>query len=46
MNQRSYELAEADARAAIRLEPTNQENTLVLGDIRESVRIGAPFERN
>ncbi|MEQ1818366.1 MAG: hypothetical protein ABL871_07120 [Terricaulis sp.] len=46
MNQRSYELAEADARAAIRLEPANQENTVVLGDIRESVRIGAPFERN
>lgn len=46
MNQRSYELAEADARAAIRLEPGNQENTLVLGDIIESIRIGAPFERN
>lgn len=46
MNQRSYELAEADARAAIRLEPANQENTVVLGDIRESIRIGAPFERN
>lgn len=46
MNQRSYDLAEADARAAIRLEPTNEENTLVLGDIRESVRTGAPVERN
>lgn len=46
MNQRSYQLAEADARAAIRLEPANQENTLVLGDIRESIRTGAPFERN
>jgi hypothetical protein len=46
MNQRSYELAEADARAAIRLEPGNAENTLVLGDIRESVRTGAPYERN
>lgn len=45
MNQRSYELAEADARAAIRLEPGNEENTLVLGDIRESVRTGAPYER-
>lgn len=46
MYQRSYELAEADARAAIRLEPTNEENTVVLGDIRESIRTGAPFERN
>jgi hypothetical protein len=45
MNQRSYELAEADARAAIRLEPANEENTLILGDIRESVRTGAPYER-
>ncbi len=45
MNQRSYELAEADARTAIRLEPSNEENTLVLGDIRESVRTGAPYER-
>lgn len=45
MNQRSYDLAEADARAAIRIEPGNEENTLVLGDIRESVRTGAPYER-
>ncbi len=45
MNQRSFELAEADARAAIRLEPTNQENTLVLGDVLESIRTGAPYER-
>lgn len=45
MQQRSYELAEADARAAIRLEPANEENTLVLGDIRESVRTGAPYDR-
>jgi tetratricopeptide (TPR) repeat protein len=44
MNQRSFELAEADARA-IRLEPTNQENTLVLGDVLESIRTGAPYER-
>ena len=26
--------------------PTNPDNFLVLGDIRESIRIGAPFERN
>lgn len=45
MNQRSFELAEADARAAVRLEPANQENTLVLGDVLESIRTGAPYER-
>lgn len=46
MQQRSFDLAQADAMAAVRLEPQNQENTLILGDIRESIRIGAPFERN
>lgn len=46
MQQRSFDLAQADAMAAIRLEPQNQENTLILGDIRESIRIGAPYERN
>lgn len=46
MQQRSFELAQADALAAVRLEPQNQENTLILGDVRESIRIGAPFERN
>lgn len=46
MNQRSYDLAQADARAAIRLEPNNEENTLVLGDVLESIRTGAPYERN
>jgi len=45
MNQRSFELAQADAMAAVRLEPGNEENTLVLGDIRESIRTGAPYER-
>ncbi len=45
MQQRSFQLAEADARAAISLEPANEENTLVLGDILESVRTGAPYER-
>jgi tetratricopeptide (TPR) repeat protein len=45
MNQRSFELAQADALAAVRLEPTNEENTLVLGDVRESIRTGAPVER-
>lgn len=45
MQQRSFELAQADAQAAVRLEPGNEENTLVLGDIRESLRTGAPVER-
>jgi tetratricopeptide (TPR) repeat protein len=45
MQQRSFELAQADALAAVRLEPTNEENTLVLGDVRESIRTGAPVER-
>lgn len=46
MNQNSFQLAEADARAAVRLEPANEENTLVLGDVLESIRTGAPYERN
>lgn len=46
MNQNSFQLAEADARAALRLEPANEENSLVLGDVLESIRIGAPYERN
>ena len=45
MNQRSFELAQADALAAVRLEPGNQENTLVLGDVRESIRTGVVYER-
>src|SRR5690606_7455446 len=45
MHQRAFQLAEADARAAVRLEPTNEENTLVLGDVLESIRTGAPYER-
>lgn len=45
MNQRSFDLAQADALAAVQLEPANEENTLVLGDIRESIRTGVPYER-
>jgi tetratricopeptide (TPR) repeat protein len=45
MHQRSFELAQADALAAVRLEPSNEENTLILGDVRESIRTGAPYER-
>lgn len=44
MHQRSFDLAEADALAAARLEPDNVDNYLVLGHIRESRRIGAPIE--
>jgi hypothetical protein len=46
MQQRSFDLAQADAMAAVQLEPQNEENRLILGDVRESIRIGAPFERN
>ena len=45
MNQRSFDLAQADAMAAVRLDPGNEENTLVLGDVRESIRTGAVYER-
>ncbi|MGD9968256.1 MAG: hypothetical protein AB7T59_17180 [Hyphomonadaceae bacterium] len=45
MHQRTFELAQADALAAVQLEPANEENTLVLGDVRESIRTGTPVER-
>ncbi|MGD9982445.1 MAG: hypothetical protein AB7H66_00315 [Hyphomonadaceae bacterium] len=45
LQQRSFELAQADALSAVRLEPANEENTLILGDVRESIRTGAPVER-
>jgi tetratricopeptide (TPR) repeat protein len=41
MHQRSFELAEADALAATRLEPSNVDNYLILGHVRESIRTGA-----
>ena len=44
MHQRSFQLAEADALAATRLEPDNVDNFLVLGHVRESIRTGAPVE--
>lgn len=44
MQQRAYDLAEADVNAAIRLEPGNVDNYLVLGHIRESRRTGTPVE--
>lgn len=44
MRQEVYDLAEADALAAARIEPENVENYLILGHIRESRRIGSPVE--
>lgn len=44
MQQRAYDLAEADVRAAVRIEPSNVDNYLVLGHIRESRRTGVPVE--
>lgn len=44
MHQRSFQLAEADALEATRLEPANVDNFLVLGHVRESARTGAPVE--
>ncbi len=44
MQQSSFDLAEADARAAVRLEPRNVDNLLVLGNVRESKRTGSPVQ--
>lgn len=44
MRQSSFDLAEADALAAVAAEPENVENYLILGHVRESKRIGAPVE--
>lgn len=44
MQQSAFQLAEADALAATRAEPDNVDNFLVLGHVRESIRIGAPVE--
>lgn len=44
MQQNAFQLAEADALAATRLEPGNVENFLVLGHVRESIRTGTPVE--
>jgi hypothetical protein len=44
MQQNAFQLAEADALAATRLDPGDVENFLVLGHVRESIRIGAPVE--
>jgi tetratricopeptide (TPR) repeat protein len=42
MHQNAFELAEADARAAVALEPTNVDALLMLGHAREARRTGQP----
>jgi tetratricopeptide (TPR) repeat protein len=47
MNQRAFELAEADARQALTVATTEEDrvdSALVLGHVRESIRTGAPVE--
>ncbi|HEX8901105.1 hypothetical protein [Vitreimonas sp.] len=42
MQQRAWDLAEADAQAAVTAEPGNVDNYLILGHVRESRRLGEP----
>ena len=44
MHQNAFDLAEADAQAAIAIEPQNVDNYLILGHVRESRRTGTPIE--
>lgn len=44
MHQNSFDLAEADARAAIAIDPSNVDGHLVLGHVRESKRTGVAVE--
>lgn len=44
MQQSAFDLAEADAQAAIQAEPGNVDNYLILGHVRESRRVGAPVD--
>lgn len=44
MRQSAFQLAEADALAATRAEPDNVDNFLVLGHVRESIRLGRPVD--
>ena len=43
MQQSAFDLAEADALAAVALEPTNVDALLMLGHAREAKRTGAPI---
>lgn len=42
MHQNSFDLAEADAQAAVNLEPTNIDSLVMLGHTREAKRTGQP----
>ncbi|WP_135212233.1 hypothetical protein [Vitreimonas flagellata] len=42
LQQRAWDLAEADAQAAVTAEPSNVDNYLILGHVRESRRTGEP----
>jgi tetratricopeptide (TPR) repeat protein len=44
MQQSAFDLAEADANAAIAVAPGDVDNYLILGHIRESRRLGAPVD--
>ena len=44
MHQSAFDLAEADAVEATRIEPGNVDNYLVLGHVRESKRTGTPVD--
>jgi hypothetical protein len=44
MRQSAFDLAEADANAAIAIDPAEVDNYLILGHIRESRRVGAPVD--
>jgi tetratricopeptide (TPR) repeat protein len=43
MRQNAFDLARADAEAALRIDPRNVDSALVLGHVRESQRIGRPI---
>jgi len=43
MRQIAFDLARADAEAALRLDPHNVDSALVLGHVRESQRLGRPI---
>ncbi|HWA00483.1 MAG TPA: hypothetical protein VG841_09245 [Caulobacterales bacterium] len=44
MHQNAFELAEADAQAAVNLDPTNVESLVMLGNAKEARRTGQPVD--
>lgn len=44
MHQNAFELAQADAQAAVSIEPTNVDALLMLGHTREAIRTGHPVD--